>query len=46
MICVGIDVAKDKHNCFILSSEGEALAEISASDLRHGEIPEPYNTAA
>ena len=23
MICVGIDVAKDKHDCFILSSEGE-----------------------
>ena len=26
MICVGIDVAKDKHDCFILSSEGEAEA--------------------
>ena len=26
MICVGIDVAKDKHDCFILSSEGEVLA--------------------
>ena len=24
MICVGIDVAKDKHDCFILSSEGES----------------------
>lgn len=23
MICVGIDVAKDKHDCFILNSEGE-----------------------
>ena len=22
MVCVGIDVAKDKHDCFILSSEG------------------------
>ena len=28
MICVGIDVAKDKHDCFILSSEGEALADV------------------
>ena len=28
MICVGIDVAKDKHDCFILSSEGEVLAEV------------------
>ncbi|WP_298023217.1 transposase [uncultured Dysosmobacter sp.] len=28
MIYVGIDVAKDKHNCFILSSEGEVLAEV------------------
>ena len=26
MICVGIDVAKDKHDCFILSPEGEVLA--------------------
>ena len=28
MICVGIDVAKDKHYCFILSSEGEVLADV------------------
>lgn len=28
MICVGIDVAKNKHDCFILSSEGEVLAEV------------------
>ena len=28
MICVGIDVAKDKHDCFILSSEGKALADV------------------
>ena len=28
MICVGIDVAKDKHNCFILSSEGKVLADV------------------
>ena len=28
MICVGIDVAKDKHDCFILSSEGEVLVDV------------------
>ena len=28
MICVGIDVAKDKHDCFIISSEGEVLADV------------------
>ena len=28
MVCVGIDVAKDKHDCFILSSEGEVLADV------------------
>ena len=28
MICVGIDIAKDKHDCFVLSSEGEVLADV------------------
>ena len=28
MICVGIDVAKDKHDCFIISTEGEVLADV------------------
>ena len=28
MICVGIDVAKDKHDCVILSSEGKVLADV------------------
>jgi len=28
MICVGIDVAKDKHDCFIISSEGVVLADV------------------
>ena len=28
MICAGIDVAKDKHDCFIMSSEGIVLAEV------------------
>ncbi len=28
MICVGIDVAKDKHDCIILNSEGKVLAGV------------------
>ena len=28
MVCIGIDVAKDKHDCFILSSEGQVLADV------------------
>ena len=28
MVCVGIDVAKAKHDCFILSSQGEVLADV------------------
>jgi len=28
MVCVGIDVAKNKHDCFIISSEGEVLADV------------------
>ena len=28
MVLVGIDVAKDKHDCFIISSEGEVLADV------------------
>ena len=28
MIYVGIDVAKDKHDCFIINSEGEVLADV------------------
>ena len=28
MICVGIDVAKDKHDCFILNSEGIVLTDV------------------
>ena len=28
MLCVGIGVAKDKHDCFILSAEGEVLADV------------------
>ena len=28
MIYVGIDVAKDKHDCFIVNSEGEVLYDV------------------
>ncbi len=28
VVSVGIDVSKDKHDCFILSSEGEVLADV------------------
>ncbi len=28
MISVGIDVAKDKHDCFIIDSEGVVLADV------------------
>ena len=28
VVSVGIDVSKDKHDCFIVSSEGEALADV------------------
>ena len=28
MVCIGIDVSKDKHDCFILSSEGQVLADV------------------
>ncbi len=28
MVFVGIDVAKDKHDCFIISSEGEVLKDV------------------
>lgn len=28
MIYVGVDIAKDKHNCFTLPWEGEILADV------------------
>ncbi len=28
MVCVGIDVSKDKHDCFIINSEGVVLADV------------------
>ena len=37
MVLVGIDVAKDKHDCFIVSSEGEVLANVfSIANNRDG----------
>ena len=27
-VVIGIDVAKDKHDCFILSAEGEVLEDL------------------
>ena len=37
MIFVGIDVAKDKHDCFIISSEGEVLADVfTVSNSKEG----------
>ena len=32
MIFVGIDVAKDKHDCFICNSDGEVLADVFTVD--------------
>lgn len=28
IISVGIDVSKDKHDCFILTSQGQVLADV------------------
>lgn len=28
MVCVGIDVVKGKHDCFIIRSEDEVLADV------------------
>ena len=39
MICVGIDVAKDKHDCFILSSEGVVLVYIVKKGKASYDIP-------
>lgn len=37
MICVGIDLAKDKHDCFVMSSEGEVLADVfTVSNSKEG----------
>ena len=33
MIFVGIDVAKDKHDCFILNSEGTVLADAPTEEF-------------
>lgn len=37
MVFVGIDVAKDKHDCFICNSEGEVLADVfTVSNSKEG----------
>lgn len=42
MIYVGIDVAKDKHNCFITNSDGEVLFKsFTISNTRKGFV-KPY----
>ncbi len=28
MVYVGIDIAKDKHDCFIVNSDGEVLHDV------------------
>ena len=33
MIYVGIDIAKDKHDCFITNSDGEVLFECVKKSL-------------
>ena len=33
VISVGIDVSKDKHDCFIQSSEGEVLVDVFTFSL-------------
>ena len=34
MIFVGIDVAKDKHDCFITNSDGEILYKVDRKSTR------------
>ena len=35
MIYVGIDVSKDKHDCFIANSEGKALMDVFTIQNNH-----------
>ena len=35
MIYVGIDVAKDKHDCFITNSDGEVLFSACSLTKKH-----------
>lgn len=49
MIFVGIDVAKDKHDCYIISSEGEVLADnFTVSNSKEGfeHLLQTINTCA
>lgn len=37
MVYIGIDVAKDQHDCFIINSEGDILADVfTISNHRDG----------
>lgn len=38
MVCIGIDVTKDKYDRFILSSEGEVLADVFTIPQQRGRI--------
>ena len=44
MIIVGIDVAKDKHDCFIINSEGEVLSDVFtiANSYQSGQFHNHY----
>lgn len=45
MVCVGIDVAKDKHDCCILCSEGKVLANVFTipNSMEGGSTPSGEN---
>ena len=43
MIYVGIDVAKNNHDCFITNSDGEVLFKSFASSNNRGSL-KPYFT--
>ena len=42
VVSVGIDVSKDKHDCFIVSSEGEVLADAFIIPNTMG-VPLPFS---
>ena len=42
MIFIGIDVAKDKHNCFIINSDGEVLFNAFAISNNKARFDELY----
>ncbi len=47
MIYVGIDVTKDKHDCFIINSDGEVLFPVFIiQNNRNGFLLFPYGKAS